>query len=141
MLNPVQNSLKYKNEFANCTVQSIMEDSDGNFWIGTNDGLKLFNRETNKVTAAFINSASNEKSICSNDISALYEDYTGNIWIGTYGGGLDRYDKASGSFTHFNENLRAGKFDIYSLTGDERGNLWMSTNDGIIKFNPQKKLT
>ena len=41
------------NSLSSNTVNVITEDSEGNFWIGTTNGLNKFNRETGTVSQVF----------------------------------------------------------------------------------------
>ena len=67
----------------------------------------------------------------------FYEDEKGYIWISTYGGGLNRFDPKTEEFLHFTEsNSDIPNNAVYGVLPDEQGNLWMSTNNGISKFNP-----
>ena len=59
------------------------------------------------------------------------------IWIGT--SGLDRYDPATGVFTHFrhdpkNSNSLASDI-VMALLEDHKGNLWVGTNAGLDMLN------
>jgi ligand-binding sensor domain-containing protein len=59
-------------------------------WIGTDDGLNLFNRQTNSFTR-FKHQPGQNTSLSSNIITSIAEDVTGNLWVGTYGG-LNLFD-------------------------------------------------
>ena len=39
-------------------------------------------------------------------VTTLYEDRRGELWIVTFRGGLDRFDRASGTFHHYRNDLR-----------------------------------
>ena len=79
----------------------------------------------------------------SNDIWVITEDRDKNIWIGTYDGGLDLYNSATNSFTHYqkdNNNPNSiSSSKIKSLFEDSDGNLWIGTEDGLNFFNKNKK--
>lgn len=55
-------------------------DGEGNMWIGTSDGLILFNREENLFYRV------QEESVAGKKVSAIKEDPDGDIWIGTQNG-------------------------------------------------------
>lgn len=66
------------------------------------------------------------------EIVSLYEDADGILWIGTNGDGLLRHDGRETTAFTTDTGLRDNY--IYSITGDEFGNLWMSTNRGIMRI-------
>ncbi|MEW6737170.1 MAG: ATP-binding protein, partial [Acidobacteriota bacterium] len=76
-------------------------------------------------------------SISHNIITCIYEDKSGIIWIGTYGGGLNRFDPKTEMFIAFSERDGLPNNVVYGILADNSDNLWLSTNRGISKFNPQ----
>ena len=60
----------------------------------------------------------------------------GILWLGTLDGGLNRFDIESGEATHFTTDDGLANDVIYGILEDDRGTLWMSTNQGISNFNP-----
>jgi len=139
------------NSLSNNRVMSIYEDKSGVLWVGTYGGLnKLFipnKRESNnnfiKEKVKFIHynySQANPKSI--NNILTIYEDlYDSNIlWIGTFGGGFSKFDKEKEEFTNYTEREGLANNVVYGILGDKSGNLWLSTNKGISRFNPKNNL-
>src|SRR5690606_15771445 len=66
----------------------------------------------------------------------LYPDKNG-IWIGTYGGGLCYY--SNGKLKYFTDNEGLPDNTVYGILPDKSGNLWLSTNKGLSKFNISTK--
>ncbi|MGC9341172.1 MAG: ATP-binding protein, partial [Bacteroidales bacterium] len=58
------------------------------------------------------------------------------LWIGTEGGGLLKYDRDSETFTSYTENEGLPNNAVNEILEDDYGNLWISTNKGLSKFNP-----
>ena len=77
VLQPVQGMNSFR-------VEALLEDRWGNVWMGTSQGLSVYNGNQ------FIHYTS-EEGLSSNMIFALLEDQEGNIWIGT-DNGLNRFD-------------------------------------------------
>ena len=118
-------------------VRLIFEDSGDNLWIGTEGGgLNQFDKKTGKFIR-FQTQADNPYSISNNFIRSIFEDSDGNLWIGTLGGGLNKFTRKEKKFTHFREKDGLPNDIVYGILGDDNGNLWMSTNKGISKFNPK----
>ena len=72
----------------------MFEDTYGFIWIGTEDGLNVFDGYQFKV---FRPHSDDSTSICSNRIEEIAEDGQGNLWVGT-GDGLARYFRETNSF-------------------------------------------
>ena len=69
-------------------------------------------------------------------ITSFHEDESGVLWIGSYGGGLNRFDPGSETFTHYREPQGLSSDAIYGILGDAEGRLWLSTNQGLSRFDP-----
>lgn len=57
------------------------------------------------------------------------------LWLGTWGGGLNKFDTAAEKFFHYTEKDGLPNDVIYGILEDDHGNLWLSTNKGISRFN------
>ena len=189
--------------FSSDIIQDIFEDSNGNLWIGTEDGLDYYHPMKHKFIH-FKNDPNNKLSISDNRIqsSCIIEDKFGYLWIGTWqglnrvkigdesdfegnksfrkfykenglsdnriisiyediersstdslilwigsiGGGLNKLiakisDGEISDYKIKNYNMSNGLPSnvIYGILGDNEGNLWLSTNNGISKFNANQE--
>lgn len=68
-------------------------------------------------------------------IASIYEDAAGILWISTLRGGLIKFNAADGSKNSFTEKDGLSNNVIYASLTDSKGNLWLSTNRGLSKFN------
>ena len=126
-------------------ITSMMEDHSGAIWIGTlTRGLYRIENRDNAVADADITqfrSASSKFSGLSSDrIRCIFEDSRGDLWVGTFRGGLNKFEKQTGTFTVFKYN----PFDKQSLNGnsvlsiyeDQSSNLWFGmAKNGVNKLN------
>ncbi|MGB5262557.1 MAG: ATP-binding protein, partial [Lutimonas sp.] len=136
-----------ENSISNNIIRSILEDSAGNIWLGTGDGLsKLRAEEKYKDSPefqTFKNIPGDKTSLSHNYILAMYESNIGEIWIGTFGGGINRliYNEQNDDFAFESYSDIDGLPNnvIKGILEDDRNNLWISTNKGLSKFNPENK--
>lgn len=119
------------------SVQAILQDRDGFMWFATRDGL---NRYDGYSFVVFRHDPGNPSTtLFDNDVRSLYEDRQGRIWVATAGGGLNRYDKSTGTFDQFRSDpadpggLSAG--DVTVMYEDSRGSFWVGTSQGLNRYN------
>jgi len=125
-------------------VTSIVEDASGALWAGTDGGgLNVLDPETG-VFRSFRHDAAERTSLSSDTIYALHLDESDNLWIGTRGGGLDMLDlgtwrQGSGEarFSNYSEREGLPNDSVYGIRPDSPGRLWLSTNAGLARFNPE----
>jgi ligand-binding sensor domain-containing protein/signal transduction histidine kinase len=122
-------------------ITALYEDKSGTLWIGTVNGLCRMNAEERAAARfrQFQNDPADSSSLSGNVVSAICEDASGNIWVGTYGGGLNRLDPRTNSFTRYlaQSGVPFGLNDnvITSLWADNDGTLWVGTmHAGLQKF-------
>ncbi len=131
---------KTNSSISSDNVIAIYEDSLNDIWIGTDNGLNLFDATTEKFTR-FTSDPDIEDSISSDMAWAIHEDIYNNLWIGTRSGGLNMWvaaDRAKrrGIFHHFSDNINLPSSDIYAITSDLKGTIWVSHNRGLTSFRP-----
>ncbi|MDY0989427.1 two-component regulator propeller domain-containing protein [Flavobacterium sp. CFBP9031] len=112
-------------------ITFLFEDSKHRIWIGTTNGVTLFYPET------FLFGNIGHGKLSDDIVNCITEDQKHRIWIGTREG-LRLYDENQESFISFKTRKDFVKETIYGIIPDDDGNLWISTNNGLIKFNPDK---
>ncbi|HUG34299.1 MAG TPA: two-component regulator propeller domain-containing protein [Anaerolineales bacterium] len=115
---------------------AIHEDGEGMLWVGTSEfGLNLLDPATGIFTR-FMHNPRDEGSISSDSILSIYQDTKDRLWIGTAGGGLNLYHSDTGTFTYYLEKDGLPNGYVYGILEDDFGRLWLSTNFGISRFDP-----
>lgn len=112
-------------------VYVIREDLAGRIWIGTYQGLNRFNREDSTFLYIRDLIPGIEQEV---GIQCLYPDSNGTLWIGTDNYGLIRFDPDRGkTIRQYTKNDNLQDEVIYGILEDNEQNLWLSTNNGIVK--------
>ena len=72
---------------------------------------------------------------------SIYRDPGGIIWLGTYDRGLVKAVETLDGFRFFHYGLKEGAPGnaVYGVTGDQDGNIWISTEHGIGRFDPARE--
>lgn len=148
LFNPVEKKFKhYKFNADDSTsistnyILSLFQDSQGRLWIGGwGGGLNQFDAENDRFNR-YLHDPSDPHSLCDNIVNSIYEtkiNGTSILWVGTSGGlsYTNLEDSAVGYFKHVFESDGLPNQHIYGILEDRRGNLWLSTNNGLSKFTP-----
>ncbi len=113
------------------TVTSILQDSQGFMWFGALPGL---NKYDGRNIITYNSDPENPKSLSDGKVSFLFEDRQKIIWIGTRGGGLNRYDKETDTFTNYqhnsNDTTSISNNNVRVIFEDLSGSLWIGTDVG-----------
>lgn len=109
-------------------IQCLAEDRENNLWGGNYSSLIKIDRINRKHVSYDIGYA----------VRSIHEDGRGNFWVGTDGGGLLKFNKLTGSFLRYTMDNGLTNNSVLRILEDKKGNLWLSTFDGLSKFDPQK---
>lgn len=121
-------------------TSDIKEDTKGDLWIGTVEGLFRFDPKKESWTH-FKNKPNDSTSLPLNVIFSLCNDNLNKniLWIGTNGAGLVRFDRETGKCIQYDHRIGLPNNVIYGILPDKKNNLWLSTNKGLARFNPATK--
>jgi signal transduction histidine kinase/ligand-binding sensor domain-containing protein len=134
------------NSLSSNQVRTILEDHTGALWIGTRyGGLNQFEPQTETFThyrhdpSTSSGQAPNDPGSLSEDwVSVIYKDRSDNLWIGTWDSGLDRLDRATGAFVHYQHDpsdpSSLSNNSVRSIYEDPAGMLWVGTSGGGISL-------
>lgn len=120
------------------SVLDVLEDHLGVLWVATyGGGLNRFEPESGGFTH-FHHRENDPTSLGDDKVYCLYEDHLGTLWIGTNSGGLNRFDRRNSRFATFTNEDGLPNNVIFGILEDEQGQLWLSTNRGLSRYNPRR---
>lgn len=107
-------------------IRALALSPDGNLWIGTLDGLVVYN----VLSHAYVGTFTQESGLAGNEISALYAAPNGDLWIGSEGRGITL--RRNGIFTR-PDTLR--NIASTCITGSAAGDIWIGTKSrGVFRL-------
>ncbi|MGN6400797.1 MAG: two-component regulator propeller domain-containing protein [Flavisolibacter sp.] len=125
------NLLSIKDGMPEGTVTDMLQDKQGYIWIGTQKGLVRYDGYKPKVYDFGI------KNPYHMHVSRIFEDSKGRLWAAVFNG-LYMYDRAHDTFVNF-QQWKVGY--NFGETEDAAGDLWLSVQDSLMRFNPVTKKT
>lgn len=125
-------------------VRFITADFKNNIWVATTNGLVVFNQNFTKPDSlkfrTFTYNPNDKSSLSNNNVNYIYCSRNNEIYVATLGGGLNKVvfqnlPDEKPVFKSFTEESGAPSDIILSINDDLKGNLWLSSERGILKFN------
>lgn len=129
-------------------VRIISEDKKGNILVGTTLGFITFCADKQSPEEIKFNvytrNNHDRHSIGANDIMDICTTQSGETYIGTFGGGISKIvetDLAGHpvNFENYGTSHGLPSEIILSIQEDMVGNLWISSEGGLTKFNVEKQ--
>lgn len=122
----------------NDNVTCMHPKGNSQVWIGTLNGLNLFDLNTRKI----VKTVTQADGLSAKGIYCLYQDKDSLLWIGTRGGGLNSLNLNSGKIITYQKSETENSISndkVTSIHEDLKGNLWIGTYQGLNKFNKKTK--
>jgi signal transduction histidine kinase/CheY-like chemotaxis protein/ligand-binding sensor domain-containing protein/AraC-like DNA-binding protein len=127
----ISHAINNTNSLCNNYINKIVEDSKGNIWFATNNGIAKWDVKKNRWVTYYHNNQKQAQVFLS-----LCEDDRGNIWAGTYASGVYVIDENSGhEIAHYDQNAANSPISnnfIQDIYKDSQGDLWMGGAGGNI---------
>jgi len=139
-------------------VNDVAEDSSGNLWIATDNGLCKYDgerfsviKQASKVLSVFAGSSrriwfalskngagwydGTLHRISSVESLSVIEDNDGNVWVvhGNDAPGVTRYDGRDSTSFVIDDGLLSNH--VRTALADSKGNIWFGTKKGVSKFD------
>ena len=109
-------------------VKSLAQDSEGNHWIGTEEGLVKFDGNTWQVYDT------TNSDIPGNGVEFIFVDRGDSLWISIDGQGLTKF--TGNSWIPYDTLFPGyGTKNFNAITRDSAGVLWFAHNSGLCKLD------
>ena len=137
--NWIKHSIGNRQSLVNNQVNSIIEDSDGDLWFGTSNGISLYDSKQ-KQWRSFLSSFNHGLKNQNRIFITLCEVSPGIIWAGGYASGIFQITKKNGNIEYltpaqsFHLNVRADKY-IRDIKKDRYGCIWSGGYYNLKCFN------
>jgi len=124
----IKHSMGNRQSLINDHVHTVIEDSEGDLWFGTSNGISLYNTKT-RQWHSFLSSFDKQLKDKNHIFIALCEVTPGVIWAGGYTSGIYKINKKALSVEYFSPflltpfNMRPDKY-IRDMIKDSEGNIW-----------------
>ena len=124
-------AVNISNGLKNNEIDNIIEDLNGNIWLGTDAGISKYSGD------AIIN-FTQEQGIIDKSIRSIIQDDQGYLWFAGNSDGLSRFDGVH--FLNFGKPQGLPSSMFWSLEKDDEGNIWLGTygdepGNGLLKFD------
>jgi len=121
------------NGLSQSSVNCIYQDKKGFIWIGTQDGLNMFDGYSFTV---YQHNPLDTNTISSNWVYAIAEDDKGIIWVGTQNG-LNAFNPKTNEFKHYTTSKKQNvNEEIFSVLVGSDGFIWFKTSLTLYKLDP-----
>jgi ligand-binding sensor domain-containing protein/signal transduction histidine kinase len=120
-------------------IGALLADRSGNVWVGTLLGGLSKLHPANGQIKNYLPDSNNPQGLCNRSVNFLHEGRDGTLWVGTYSGGLcalTRDENGEERFAHYTMKDGLPSNKILGILEDDDGRLWISTNQGLARFDP-----
>lgn len=120
-------------------LRLLLLDQMGNLWIASEGGL-FYKKKGDSIIKQYVQIFKEGKKIPGNEpIRTLFEDSRKQLWIGTASKGLFQINPSLQQLENYTTENGLPSNNIKGITEDLLGNLWITTDNGLCKFERQQK--
>ncbi|WP_460950436.1 hybrid sensor histidine kinase/response regulator transcription factor [Spirosoma daeguense] len=127
-------------ELAKSHVLYIGADRQGAIWICSTTGLYTVD-PSGGITARYWSGGKGRFRLPTDSYQHFYQDAQGLFWLATANAGLIRWDRQQHSYRQFRRTEGLSNDNIYAVYADRQGHLWLSSDYGIMQFDPIRMTT
>ena len=125
--------------FGSGRIMGFAEDRDGDLWVAS-EGAGLGRYDRKNDTFVPVLDGNGADGFPTRRLYSLRFDSHDDLWVGTQGDGLylwERWQREVGrsEVRHWTERDGLANGHVYGILEDESGRLWMSTNNGLSRYD------
>lgn len=124
-------------------IRSLCTDANGYMWVGSSNGILVFNPEDLKTDpSSYYSYNCQNHSLKSNECRSILCDSKGRIWVAETGSGFSVCqpdDYSSLVFEHFGTEDGLVNGIVQGFVEDDMGNMWITTEYGVSRFDTESK--
>ncbi len=117
----------------NTAIWSTLEAQDGKIWIGTTNGIDVYNPATETIQHI-----AKEDGLVHNSAPLILEDSKGKIWVGNNGDGINIIDPRNQTIAHITTSQGLPDRSTASFFEDKNEDMWVGSATGLSLINPDK---
>ncbi|WP_456438437.1 response regulator [Psychroserpens sp.] len=126
-----------KNSLPSGFIIGINQDNQNNYWLSTQTGLCKMSFDDNTYkNPKYTNFFQGENGLKTNGTLSTFLDSDNQLWIATRKG-LQVFENEK--IVHYGKSEGLSNTFVYNILEDNIGNLWLSTNGGLFRFNKNTK--
>lgn len=126
-------------------IRSFFEDENKNIWVGTDEGVVVFDKNRNK-TRYYHNIPGKSNSFSTNPVESINKDKFGNFWFATWSNGIFILPKSELSkhpdhanfinyTNHPNDPKSTNANTAWIIFKDSNDNIWIGNDGGLELFD------
>lgn len=127
-------------ELAQSHVLHIAPDRNGTFWICSGTGLYTAD-PVKGITGRYWSGGKGRFYLPADVYEHFYQDQKGIYWLGTANSGMIKWDRERNEYRQFRHSEGLSNNNIHAIYPDRRGRLWLSSDNGIMQFDPVRLRT
>lgn len=119
-------------------VSALYIDTQNRFWVGSNSAVSILNTETDELAYHKL------PKDTANFLILNIEEVNGKIWLSTMNYGIFEVSESGGKISvERNITSATGLIDntVYATVPDDFGNVWITTNRGLSRLDPNQRFT
>lgn len=134
LVTQITHQVNNQHSLANNDVNYVLEDSRGNLWFATNNGISCWIVSENQWKNFYVNKQEQAQVFLT-----LCEDNLGRIWAGTYSSGVYVLEGSTGKqLSHYSQLEKSSPFIndyVFDIFKDSQGDIWIGgVNSQVVRY-------
>ncbi|MCG6118792.1 MAG: diguanylate cyclase [Aquimonas sp.] len=118
-------------------ARALHRDRRGRLWVGTWGGGLCRMKDGGQGFHCYRNDPADPTSLPSDVVRAVLENEDGSFWLSTQGAGLVHFDPDTGRSRSLGRRDGLPDDSIYAALRDRQDRLWISSNQGLSRYDPR----